>query len=184
MRSSSLNARASSSAVDADDLGTGFPPFRTSPVSNRSIRSPNGSSSGPRAARRTALFAGSSSSNASKLMNDGSGGFGAGAGGGPDMQFESFTFGPQGAQRSGRAGGFGGIDDILKEMMGGRAKRGGSRSFEPEEDWFYDYRSDQPVEGPTLVDPQHHPLDQSTPGPAERVPDDWEAVLVSHQSRD
>ena len=58
------------------------------------------------------------------------------------------------------------------------------RSFEPEEDWFYDYRSDQPVEGPTLVDPQHHPLDQSTPGPAERVPDDWEAVLVSHQSRD
>ena len=29
------------------------------------------------------------------------GGFGAGAGGGPDMQFESFTFGPQGAQRSG-----------------------------------------------------------------------------------
>jgi DnaJ-class molecular chaperone len=61
------------------------------------------------------------------------GGFGAGAGGGPDMQFESFTFGPQGAERSGRAGGFGGIDDILKEMMGGRARRGGSRSFEPEE---------------------------------------------------
>jgi DnaJ-class molecular chaperone len=62
------------------------------------------------------------------------GGFGAGAGAGPDMQFESFTFGPQGAQRSGRAGGgFGGIDDILKEMMGGRARRGGSHSFEPEE---------------------------------------------------
>lgn len=62
------------------------------------------------------------------------GGFGAG---GPDMQFESFTFGPQGAQRSGRAGGggFGGIDDILKEMMGGRARRGGGggRTFEPEE---------------------------------------------------
>lgn len=64
------------------------------------------------------------------------GGFGTGAGG-PDMQFETFTFGPQGAQRSGRAGGggFGGIDDILKEMMGGRARRGGGggRTFEPEE---------------------------------------------------
>lgn len=61
------------------------------------------------------------------------GGFGAGAR--PDVHFETFTFGPQGAQRSGRAGGsgFGGIDDILKEMMGGRARRGGSRHFEPEE---------------------------------------------------
>ena len=59
----------------------------------------------------------------------GGGGFGAGAG-----QFETFTFGPQGAQRSGHAGGgFGGIDDILKEMMGGRARRSGGRSFEPEE---------------------------------------------------
>jgi DnaJ-class molecular chaperone len=61
------------------------------------------------------------------------GGFHAGAGG-PDMQLESFTFGPQGAQRSGGGGGFGGIDDILKEMMGGRARRGGGgRSFQPEE---------------------------------------------------
>jgi DnaJ-class molecular chaperone len=61
------------------------------------------------------------------------GGFRAGAGGGPDMQFESFTFGPQGAQRGG-GGGFGGIDDILKEMMGGRARRGGGgRTFQPEE---------------------------------------------------
>ena len=62
------------------------------------------------------------------------GGFGAGAG--PDVHFETFTFGPQGAQRGGRAGGdggFGGIDDILKEMMGGRARRGGNRQFEPEE---------------------------------------------------
>ncbi|MFN3351609.1 DnaJ C-terminal domain-containing protein [Pseudorhodoplanes sp.] len=61
------------------------------------------------------------------------GGFHAGAGAGPDIHFETFTFGPQGAQRGGRAGGFGGIDDILKEMMGGRARRGGARQFEPEE---------------------------------------------------
>jgi DnaJ-class molecular chaperone len=64
------------------------------------------------------------------------GGFGAGGGAGPDVHFETFTFGQHGAQRSGRAGGggFGGIDDILKEMMGGRARRGGGgRTFEPEE---------------------------------------------------
>jgi DnaJ-class molecular chaperone len=67
-------------------------------------------------------------------VHPGRGGFRAGAGGGPDMQFESFTFGPQGAQRAGGGGGFGGIDDILKEMMGGRARRGGGgRTFEPEE---------------------------------------------------
>lgn len=67
------------------------------------------------------------------MHRGGGGGFGAGAGG-PDMQFETFTFGPQGAQRAGRAGGggFGGIDEILKEMMGGRARRGG-QTFEPEE---------------------------------------------------
>jgi DnaJ-class molecular chaperone len=64
------------------------------------------------------------------------GGFGGGGGAGPDVHFETFTFGQQGAQRSGRTGGggFGGIDDILKEMMGGRARRGGGgRTFEPEE---------------------------------------------------
>ena len=53
------------------------------------------------------------------------GGFGAGAGG-PEMHFETFTWGPQGAQRAGDGGrggfGGGGIDEILKEMMGGRAR--------------------------------------------------------------
>jgi DnaJ-class molecular chaperone len=43
------------------------------------------------------------------------GGFGQGG------NFESFTFGPDGVRRGGgRAGGFGGIDDILKDMFGGR----------------------------------------------------------------
>lgn len=61
-------------------------------------------------------------------------GRGYGAGAGPDAHFETFTWGPQGgAQRSAR-GGFGGIDDILKEMMGGRARaRAGGTPFEPEE---------------------------------------------------
>jgi hypothetical protein len=47
------------------------------------------------------------------------------------------------------------------------------QSFEPDEDWFWDYASQQFAEGPMLVDPQSHPLDQPVPGPAGRVPADW-----------
>ena len=62
-----------------------------------------------------------------------------GAGPGQDSSFESFTWGPDGFQRSssGRAGGFrggGGIDDILKEMFGaggGAGRRG--QTFEQED---------------------------------------------------
>jgi DnaJ-class molecular chaperone len=64
-------------------------------------------------------------------------GFGPGAGaGGPDREgaFETFSYGPEGFQRSsGRAGGFrgggggGGFEDILKEMFGGRAGARGAR---------------------------------------------------------
>jgi DnaJ-class molecular chaperone len=62
------------------------------------------------------------------------GGFGGGAG--SDAHFETFTWGPQGAHRSadgGRGGFGGGIDDILKEMMGGRARGRRKTHFEPEE---------------------------------------------------
>ncbi|WP_430334782.1 UBP-type zinc finger domain-containing protein [Rhodococcus sp. ACT016] len=47
------------------------------------------------------------------------------------------------------------------------------RSFEPGEEWFWDYRTQDFAEGPELAPPQHHPIDQTTPGPAERVPADW-----------
>ena len=50
-------------------------------------------------------------------------------------------------------------------------------SFEPEEDWFYEYELDEYLEGPELAPPQHHPLDQPVPGPAGRVPQDWESRL-------
>jgi hypothetical protein len=48
------------------------------------------------------------------------------------------------------------------------------QSFEPGEDWFWDFETDQAYDGPTLADPQHHPLEQTTPGPADRVPADWQ----------
>ncbi len=47
------------------------------------------------------------------------------------------------------------------------------QSFEPGEDWFWDFTRSVGVVGPRLADPQHHPEDQSAPGPADRVPDDW-----------
>jgi Zn-finger in ubiquitin-hydrolases and other protein len=51
------------------------------------------------------------------------------------------------------------------------------RSFEPGEDWFYSYQSGQFRDGPVLAAPQHHPLEQPTPGPAGKVPPDWQSRL-------
>jgi hypothetical protein len=50
-------------------------------------------------------------------------------------------------------------------------------SFEPGEDWFYDYRSSATFNGPTLRGPHMHPLDQPVPGPAGRVPQNWMDLL-------
>jgi hypothetical protein len=50
-------------------------------------------------------------------------------------------------------------------------------SFEPGEDWFYDYRTDDYVQGPRLAPPLHHPVDQPAPGPRGRVPADWQSHL-------
>jgi hypothetical protein len=51
------------------------------------------------------------------------------------------------------------------------------QSFEPGEDWFYDYRSGEFFEGPTLAPPDAHPLGQGVPGPQDRVPEDWQTKL-------
>jgi hypothetical protein len=52
------------------------------------------------------------------------------------------------------------------------------RSFEPGEDWFYSYQSDEMYGGgPALAPPQHHPVDQPVPGPAGRVPGNWQLQL-------
>ena len=52
------------------------------------------------------------------------------------------------------------------------------RSFEPGEDWFWNYRTKRVHGGPRLAPPQHHPLDQPVPGPAGRVPANWQDLLV------
>jgi len=52
------------------------------------------------------------------------------------------------------------------------------RSFEPGEDWFWSYATDEFYEsGPALAPPEHHPVDQPVPGPSGRVPRDWRAHL-------
>jgi uncharacterized protein YbjT (DUF2867 family) len=47
------------------------------------------------------------------------------------------------------------------------------RSFEPGEDWFWDYRTRSLVEGPELAPPASRPVSQPAPGPAGAVPSDW-----------
>jgi hypothetical protein len=51
------------------------------------------------------------------------------------------------------------------------------RSYEPGEEWFWDYASAEEVDGPPLAPPQSHPLDQPAPGPAGKVPRDWQRHL-------
>lgn len=50
-------------------------------------------------------------------------------------------------------------------------------SFEPGENWFYDYRSGKVFDGPVLAGPRAHPPEQAVPGPADRLPDGWEYQL-------
>jgi hypothetical protein len=51
------------------------------------------------------------------------------------------------------------------------------RSFEPGEAWFWSYPDEEFYNGPELAPPEHHPLDQPVPGPAGRVPRDWQRHL-------
>jgi Zn-finger in ubiquitin-hydrolases and other protein len=52
------------------------------------------------------------------------------------------------------------------------------RSFEPGEDWYWSYQTGEFYEsGPDLASPQHHPFSQPVPGPAGRVPRDWQMRL-------
>lgn len=47
-------------------------------------------------------------------------------------------------------------------------------SFEPGEDWFWDYTTQSGFLGPTMCPATERPLDQPVPGPAGRVPADWQ----------
>ena len=46
-------------------------------------------------------------------------------------------------------------------------------SFEPGEDWFWDFTTEDGFNGPAMCPATERPLDQTVPGPADRVPADW-----------
>jgi hypothetical protein len=50
-------------------------------------------------------------------------------------------------------------------------------SFEPGEDWFFDYEKQRMVKGVELLPPHSHPEDQPSPGPAGMVPANWKSLL-------
>jgi hypothetical protein len=51
------------------------------------------------------------------------------------------------------------------------------QSFEPGEDWGWDYAREARVVLPPLAAPTSRPEEQPSPGPAGRVPADWRAHL-------
>jgi hypothetical protein len=51
------------------------------------------------------------------------------------------------------------------------------QSFEPGEEWFWDFEAEDAVDGPGLAPPTARPDDQPAPGPAGRVPADWRAQV-------
>jgi Zn-finger in ubiquitin-hydrolases and other protein len=50
-------------------------------------------------------------------------------------------------------------------------------SFEPGETWFWNFETQEKVSGAKLAAPRWHPEDQPVPGPAGRVPKDWQSHL-------
>lgn len=79
-------------------------------------------------------------------------------------------------RRCAQCGHIGCCDTSPMQHASGHARATGHRlvqSFEPGEDWYWDYESDGYYDGPVLADPQHRPEDQPVPGPAGRVPSDW-----------
>ena len=52
-----------------------------------------------------------------------------------------------------------------------------AQSFEPGEDWFWSFVDEQFYAGPELTPPVSHPDEQPVPGPAGRVPRDWQRLL-------
>ncbi len=80
-------------------------------------------------------------------------------------------------RRCAACGHVGCCNDSLNRHATAHAAETGHRfiqSFEPGEDWFWDYTSETFLaDGPTLAPPTSHPASQPAPGPEGRVPADW-----------
>ncbi len=54
------------------------------------------------------------------------------------------------------------------------------QSFEPGEDWYWDFVDRELVDGPpALAPPDARPAEQPVPGPQGRVPSDWRRLLAA-----
>ena len=83
-------------------------------------------------------------------------------------------------RRCARCGHIGCCDSSPAQHASKHAQSSGhplAQSFEPGEDWYWDYTTDQYYDGPSLAEPRHHPADQPVPGPEGRVPPDWQERL-------
>jgi len=84
-------------------------------------------------------------------------------------------------RRCARCGHVGCCDSSPGQHAGAHAAATGHpvvQSFEPGEEWFWDYVREQYVDdGPELAPPTAHPADQPAPGPRGRVPADWQRRL-------
>ncbi|GIG30765.1 UBP-type zinc finger domain-containing protein [Cellulomonas marina] len=58
------------------------------------------------------------------------------------------------------------------------------QSYEPGEDWFWDYERGRAFAGPDLAPPTSRPVDQPVPGPAGRVPANWREQLAARDERE
>ncbi len=85
-------------------------------------------------------------------------------------------------RRCAQCGHVGCCDSSPAQHATAHAKSTGHRyvqSFEPGEDWFFDYQTEKVLRGPQLAPATAHPVEQPAPGPAGRVPPDWEEHIHS-----
>jgi hypothetical protein len=84
-------------------------------------------------------------------------------------------------RRCAACGHIGCCDDSLERHATSHWRQTGHRimrSFEPGEDWFWDFETESEIAGPPLAPPQAHPGGQGVPGPTARVPGDWQRILA------
>lgn len=83
-------------------------------------------------------------------------------------------------RRCASCGQIGCCDDSLGRHASKHATESGHpiiRSFEPGENWFWNYETNDYYNGPELAPPESRPTDETAPGPKARVPGDWVALL-------
>jgi hypothetical protein len=91
-------------------------------------------------------------------------------------------------RRCAACGHVGCCNDSLNRHATAHAVETGHRfiqSFEPGEEWFWDYTSEVFLaDGPALSPPTSHPSYQPAPGPEGRVPADWLERLDERNRRE